>query len=121
MEHALNWFEIPVAEMERAQRFYGEVLGREIVRVDQGGSKVGLLPHNEGGIGGALVQTEGYSPSDRGSLVYLRCGRDLAPALARVAEAGGTVLLDKTNIGPHGFCAQFLDSEGNRVGLHSKE
>ena len=120
MEHALNWFEIPVTEMERAQRFYAEVLGHEIVRIDQGGAKIGLLPH-EGGVGGALVQTDGYVPSTTGSLVYLRCGKDLAPALARVETAGGTVLLPKTDIGPHGFCAHLLDSEGNRVGLHSKE
>ena len=118
MEHALNWFEIPVTEMGRAQRFYGEILGREIVRVDSGGSKVGLLP-SDGGVGGALVQTNGYTPSETGSLVYLKCGNDLAPALARVEPAGGKVLLPKTEIGPHGFCAQFLDSEGNRVGLHS--
>ncbi len=120
MEHALNWFEIPVTDMERAQRFYGAVLGREIPRIDQDGSKVGLLCGGDG-VGGAIVKTDGYAPAESGTVVYLQCGQDLSAALGRVEPAGGRVVLPKTNIGPHGFCAQFLDTEGNRVGLHSME
>jgi predicted enzyme related to lactoylglutathione lyase len=39
--------------------------------------------------------------------------------LGRVEEAGGTIIEPKTHIPSVGWVAQVLDSEGNRVGLHS--
>jgi len=73
----------------------------------------------EDGVGGDLVQGEGYTPSAQGAIVYLACGPDLSVALDRVEGAGGKVLMPKMNIGEHGFAAQFVDSEGNKVDLHS--
>jgi predicted enzyme related to lactoylglutathione lyase len=70
-------------------------------------------------VGGALIQHEMHVPSEKGTLVYLDGGADLSVALGKVAAAGGQVVKPKTSIGEHGYCAMFVDSEGNRVGLHS--
>ena len=86
------------------------------------GFQMAMLPYESGkGIGGGIVQGEGYAPSTDGTLVYLNGGKDLSVPLGRVEAAGGQVLLPKTDIGENGFTAYFLDSEGNKVGLHSNE
>jgi predicted enzyme related to lactoylglutathione lyase len=72
-----------------------------------------------GGIGGCIIQGEGYEPSSNGSLIYLNAGDDLSIPLSKVEAAGGKILLPKTGIGPNGFMAYFSDTEGNKVGLHS--
>jgi predicted enzyme related to lactoylglutathione lyase len=82
------------------------------------GFKMAQFPA-EGGVGGGIVQGEGYAPRADGALVYLNGGDDLSTVLDRVEEAGGQVLLQKTSIGENGFMAYFMDSEGNRIGLHS--
>lgn len=119
MKSAINWFELPVADMDRAVGFYEALLGARLSRLEMGGAEIALLPH-EDGVGGALVRNQGYEPTDGGPVVYLSCGDDLSPALGRVEPGGGEVLLPKTSVGDHGFCAWFRDSEGNRVGLHSR-
>ena len=82
------------------------------------GFKVAQLPSEEG-VGGAVVQGEGYAPRAEGTLVYLNGGDDLSAVLGRVEAAGGQVVMPKTSIGENGFAAFFQDTEGNRVGLHS--
>jgi predicted enzyme related to lactoylglutathione lyase len=61
------------------------------------------------------------TPSQQGALLFLSCGPDLSAALAKVEPAGGKVVLPKTLIpgGEAGYMAIILDTEGNRVGLHS--
>lgn len=121
---ALNWFEIPVTDIERATKFYSHVLNAEIPIMDlteQMGSKLGMLP-DHGGVGGALVENaqHGYTPGDTGTTVYLaRKDEDLNECLAKVEDAGGTVLMPKTDMGEIGFSAWIRDTEGNKVGLHS--
>ncbi|MFN3304102.1 MAG: VOC family protein [Roseateles sp.] len=120
MAQALNWFEIPVADFARAKGFYETVLGIAIEPMQMGPLTMGMLATDPQAVGGALVHGDGNEPSDRGTLVYLNGGDDLAPLLARVEAAGGKVLVPKTEIGNgFGFFAHFLDSEGNKVGLHS--
>ena len=119
LKSAINWFEIPVADIERAKKFYEAVLGSEISLMNYGESRMGFLPHDQGATGGAIIQGPGYTPSDQGTLVYLNGGDDLNPALARVGPAGGEVLAEKFSIGENGFIAYFRDPEGNKVGLHS--
>jgi predicted enzyme related to lactoylglutathione lyase len=70
-------------------------------------------------VGGAIVQSDGYVPAANGSVVYLNGGDDLNVPLSRVEKAGGKVLLPKTPLGPNGFMALFLDTEGNKIGFHS--
>ena len=94
----------------------------EMPEMTMGPSRMGFFPFDReaGGIGGAIVKVDDFLPARQGSLVYLRCGDDLAPVLSRVDDAGGKVLLDKTLIAPDiGYFATFLDTEGNKVALHS--
>lgn len=118
--HALNWFEIPVSDFARAKAFYETVLGRSIETMAMGPVTMGMLSSDPDAIGGAIVHSDGATPSRQGTLVYLNGGGDLAPMLARVEGAGGSVAVPKTEIGSDfGFFAHFIDTEGNKVGLHS--
>ena len=118
--HAINWFEIPVTDFARAKAFYETVLGRPIETMTMGPSTMGFLSMGPDSVGGAIVLEEGATPSRRGTLVYPNGGDDLAPTLARVEGAGGTVPVPKTDSGGgFGFSAHRIDTAGNRVGLHS--
>lgn len=114
------WFEIPTADLDRAQRFYEAALGQPLARdrfagVDMAVLRGGDKPHSSG----ALVAMDGLAPSTDGSVVYIGVD-DLAPVLGRVAGLGGAVLVPRTELPSGiGFFAQFRDSEGNRVGLFS--
>lgn len=120
MKNAINWFEIPAKDFSRAKAFYETILGVSVTEMPHPHLKYGMLPADmESGVGGGIVQGEGYEPTDKGSLIYLNGGDDLAVALGKVEKAGGKILLPKTSIGPNGFMAHFLDSEGNKVALHS--
>ena len=120
MPHTLNWFEIPVTDFARAKAFYETVLGISIAPMAMGPTMMGMLSTDPTAVGGAIVQGEGGMPSQNGTMVYLNGGEDLAPMLARVAQAGGAVVVPKTEIGnDFGFFAHFVDTEGNKVGLHS--
>jgi uncharacterized protein len=118
--HALNWFEIPVTNFTRAKAFYETVLGIKIEPMVMGPTTMGFLSTSPDAVGGALVQSEESTPSQLGTMVYLNGGENLAPILARVELAGGTIAVPKTEIGSEfGFFAHFIDTEGNKVGLHS--
>ncbi len=121
--NALNWFEIPARDFDRARAFYSRIFDFEMPVMPLGGTMMGFLLHEEGkGVGGAIVHGEGCEPAAQGTIVYLNGGRDLSAVLSRVEGAGGKVLVGKTLITPeYGWYAHFLDSEGNRVGLHSPE
>lgn len=119
MSHAINWFEIPAANFERAKKFYETVLGIEMTALPD--MKYALFPADmaKGEIGGGLVEEENYERSEKGALIYLNGGEDLAVPLSRVEAAGGKILIPKRSIGPNGFMAIFNDTEGNRVAFHS--
>ena len=123
MKNAINWFEIPAKDFDRAKRFYEEVLQAEmqIMQMDPKGAKWAFFPFDmeNGGIGGGIVEGPGYEPSQVGSLIYLNGGDELAEPLSRIEKAGGEIVLPKTSLGPNGFMAQFIDTEGNKVALHS--
>ena len=123
MKNAINWFEIPVNDYERAKKFYGTILELEITdyHMPEKNMKYGIFPYDmeNTGVGGAIVQMKEMNPSTDGSTVYLNGGNDLNVALAKVEAAGGQVFMPKTDIDENGFIAQFIDTEGNRVALHS--
>lgn len=121
MVNVISWFEIPVKNFDRAKLFYETVLGIQIQLVPHPTNEYGIFPADitRGQIGGALSKGEGCEPSTKGSLVYLNGGEDLSIALSKVEKAGGQTLLPKTSIGQNGFMAHFLDTEGNKVALHS--
>lgn len=120
MTNAVNWFEIPAKDFNRAKTFYSTVLGQEITDAPMDGMKYAMFPCDmEKGVGGGIVEMEGFNPSQEGTTVYLNGGDDLSNPLSRVEDAGGKVLMPKTAIGENGFIAQFLDTEGNKVAFHS--
>ena len=120
MVNSLNWFEIPVADFDRAKSFYSTLLGAEIQEMPHPEFKYGVLPCDmEKGVGGGIVQGPGFEPSDKGSVIYLNGGEDLSIPLSKVEPAGGRILMPKTSIGANGFMAHFIDTEGNHVALHS--
>jgi len=119
MAHALNWFEIPVSDINRAARFYSTILAADMAVEEVMGKRRAFLPFKDG-VGGSLTQGEGYVPSRDGALLYLNGGDDLDVVLRRVETAGGRVIKQKIAIGEYGFVALFCDTEGNRVGLHSR-
>jgi len=119
MANALNWFEIPASDIKRAMKFYSTIFGVEMSSMEaMPGFTMAMFPA-EDGVGGAVLQGEGYTPSTEGTLVYLNGGEDLSAVLNKVEGAGGQVLMPKTDIGENGFMAFFKDTEGNKVGLHS--
>jgi predicted enzyme related to lactoylglutathione lyase len=120
MDHLSNWIEIPVADMKRAKRFYGELLGVALNEMQMGGNGYALFELKDRFNAGCLVKGKGYVPSKQGVLVYLNGGDDLSTVLARVAKAGGTILLEKTFLSKEaGRIAYFADPEGNKIGLQS--
>lgn len=115
------WFEIPVSDMERAKKFYETVFKIDINIVDFGGLLMGWFPDRGevNGARGTLIKQESYIPSQEGTLVYFGCD-DVQNELDRVKKAGGKIYQAKTEISPeHGFMGVFIDTEGNRVALHS--
>ncbi len=121
MLNAINWFEIPVKNFDKAKAFYETITGTEMMVMEAMGMKSAFFVFDmkSGAIGGCLIQGPGYEPSSTGSLVYLNGGDDLSVPLSKVEVAGGKILLPKTAIGHNGFMAHFTDPEGNKVGLHS--
>lgn len=120
MENLAVWFEIPVTDMERAKKFYSHVFNLNIEVQDSGDRPYGLFPIRGYGNSGALVKHMDFQPSAKAATIYLNGGQDLSDPLSRVESAGGKILVPKTMISREmGYYALFLDSEGNRVGLHS--
>ena len=122
MKNMLNWFEIAVSDFERGKKFYETIFSCTIQGVDFGGTKMGFLPSDEGKVSGALCSGPDYKPSLDGSLIYLNANPDLNGVLDKVEAAGGKVLLAKRQVSPeYGYMALFVDSEGNRMALHSNK
>jgi len=121
MANALNWFEIPAKNFARAKSFYENVLDIRIAEMPHPAFRYGMFPadYEKGEVGGGLVEGEGFEPSEKGSVIYLNGGEDLAAPLSRVEKAGGKIVLPKTSIGANGFMAHIVDTEGNRIALHS--
>ncbi len=115
------WFEIPVHDMDRAKQFYETVFNLEINVVDFGGMLMGWFPDRGDvpGAQGTLIKQDTYIPSQEGTLVYFKSD-DVQHELDRVEAAGGKIYQPKTQISPeYGYMGVFIDTEGNRVALHS--
>lgn len=120
MENMISWFEIPATDFGRAVKFYKAILGAEIQEIDMDGTRMGMLPSDGENVSGAIVQGQDIKPSSDGVTVYLNGGKDLQGTLSKVEKNGGKVIVPKTQISPEfGFFALFIDTEGNKLGLHS--
>jgi uncharacterized protein len=124
MQHAISWFEIPTTDIDRAAKFYEAIFGISLVPMDMPNIKMRMFPLDNpmDGVGGALVDSGGFhkpSATD-GPLIYLNGNPDVQNVLDKVEAAGGTVTVPKTEISPeYGYMAVFMDTEGNRIALHS--
>lgn len=122
MNSFVSIFEIPATDISRAVDFYQAILDIEIERMDFPGIEMGLFPYEDQAVTGVLMKGEGYQPSAEGVTIYLNGGKNLQIALDKVVKNGGKILVPKT---PHadevGYFAIFMDSEGNKMGLHSTD
>ena len=121
MANAINWFEIPAANFDRAKTFYSTIFEAEMPVQEMQGTQMAFFPvEGQGNVGGAVCFGEFYKPSAEGTLTYLNGGNDLSEVLNRIEDAGGEVVMPKTQITEEiGYMAMFMDTEGNRVALHS--
>ncbi|MDP5239260.1 VOC family protein [Uliginosibacterium sp. 31-16] len=119
--NVINWFEIPVANFDRARRFYETIFAVQLKQEACGpDSRMAIWPHEGQAVGGCLIEMAEARPHKDGTRVYLNGGKDLGEVLARVEAAGGSIVVPKTLISPEiGYFALFFDSEGNVIGLHS--
>lgn len=120
---AIQNFQIPVTNFDRALKFYEALMGYDLQIMETANFKLGVFQFDpEKGAGGCIIQSDGLAPSQKGTLVYLHTGQNLQPYIDRVKEAGGNVFIDKTPLGPGmGYYGIIDDTEGNRVGLYSDE
>ena len=122
MANQVVWFDLPVKDVDRAVRFYSAVLGGSPTKHEMPGMKLAVLPHGEKDVSGCLVQAGAGNitqPTQDGPLLYFNCQGRLDEAITAVEKNNGKVLQAKHSIAPHGFRAVVLDSEGNRIALHS--
>jgi uncharacterized protein len=121
--NALNWFEIPVMDFDRAKKFYETLFSYQMPESMMGPNRMGffLYDFQAGKVGGAIIYNPAfYTPSDKGALIYLNCQPDLQPVLDKVEGAGGAIVIKKTIITAElGYTAIITDTEGNRIALHS--
>lgn len=120
MENLINWFEIPATDFSRAVSFYKTILGLEIKETEMFGTQMGFFPADGKNVSGAIVQGEDYRPSADGVVAYLNGGNDLQNVLDKIETNNGKVIVPKTQISPEmGYFGMFIDTEGNKMAVHS--
>jgi predicted enzyme related to lactoylglutathione lyase len=119
-KYPINWFEIPAIDFDRAVKFYSTIYEKELPITHMNGSDMAFFSNEPLEVSGVIIKGEGAEPSAKGVLLYLNGGDDLNVPLSKVEEAGGTIILPKTKISDDvGYYALFIDTEGNRLALHS--
>ena len=122
-DNIVNWFEIPVENFQRAKNFYQIIFSMEMGDALVMNMQMAFFPSENGNgkVGGALVKSEMHKPNTEGVLVYLNANPDISAVLGRIEDEGGIIMMNKTSINEGaGFIAIFLDTEGNRIGLHAQ-
>ena len=123
-ENSLNWFEIPAADLPRAQKFYETIFATKLDPLpEMMGMKMAAFPSEMGSgkANGGLAQSDMHKPSQEGAVIYLNANPSIDKVTERIEAAGGKLLMPKTQISPEiGYMAFFIDSEGNKVGLHAQ-
>jgi uncharacterized protein len=117
-----SWVEIPVKDIERAAKFYGQLLGREVSIDDVPPRRMATLYFEPNEVGGSLLQAPGVEPSNQGAHVYLNAGRgsDLEKMIERVRSLGAEIIVPATPMGNDGRFATFKDTEGNMLSLFAE-
>lgn len=122
-QNAISWFEIPAIDLARATTFYETIFGIKLIAMDMPNIRMRMFPLEDmNGVGGAICDSGGFhkpSVSD-GPMIYLNGNPDVQIIMDKVEAAGGSIMVPKTEISPeYGFMGVFIDTEGNRIGLHS--
>ena len=116
MANRVVWFDVPVADLGRASEFYSKVLN---ISVEEAHG-VAVLEHGGDDVAGCLFKSDDEKPSDTGLLLYFNVSGRLDAAMEATEQCGGKILKPKENIGQHGYRRIVMDSEGNRIALHSE-
>jgi len=120
--NAVNWFEIPTSDIERTKYFYSKVFGFAMEYMEVGDTKMYMFTGDDKDAGavGSIFQHDNHKPSQIGTVVYFST-EDTDTEVNKIEANSGSIVFGKTSIGPHGFIAQIIDSEGNRIGIHSNK
>ncbi len=121
MSNTLIWADIPVLDMARAKKFYGELLQVEMQGMP-GLEDFVAVPagDGEGSISFDLAKNDNFQPSSSGVRIYLDPKGDMQGMLRRAEAAGGKVVQPPNDMGPVvGVIAFILDTEGNTIGLRA--
>ncbi|MEO8109372.1 MAG: VOC family protein [Ginsengibacter sp.] len=120
--NAINWFDIPVIDLERAKKFYETIFD---IEMETAGEEMAFFPRKphtimglSGILSGSLLKKKDFNPGQDGPIIYLNASPSLQVVLDKVEKAGGKIVMDATKI-PAGFVASCIDTEGNRIGLHA--
>lgn len=120
MANVIKWFEIPASDFDRAIRFYNTILDLDMEQIDEWGYPAALFPNQGEGVTGALVFSQNYEPTEKGTIIYFEATGKIESILEKVGVSGGKIETPKTSLGAGlGYFAVFYDSEGNKLGLHS--
>lgn len=123
--NSLNWFEIPALDIDRAKKFYETIFDIKMENMpEMMGMKMAGFPADMGSgkANGALAQSGQHKPSMDGCVIYLNANPEIQPVLDRIEKANGKILMPKTQISPEiGYMAFFVDTEGNKIGLHAQK
>ncbi len=121
MSNSVQWLEIATTDLERAKEFYTKVFNLNFQFIEMPDTKMySFGGPDQKGSSGCLVHSPDNKPSTDGTIIYFSC-EDVAAEAGRVEAAGGKLIVPKTDIGEFGFFAQFIDTEGNRIGIHSQK
>ena len=117
----LNWFEIPTNNLEKAAAFYREIFGLDLEMVEVDNKRFAVFPTQISQTGGAVVQAEGYVPSENGIQIFFEATGTMDEILSRIEPAGGKIVVEKYRVNEEiGDVASFKDLDGNKIGLHSQ-
>jgi len=120
MKSFISIFEIPASDISRAVNFYQEILGINIEKMEFPKMEMGIFPYEGQRVTGVIMKAAGYKPSANGVTIYLNGGTNLQIILDKVEKNGGEIIVPKSlHADESGYYAIFLDSEGNKIGLHS--
>ncbi len=120
MKNAINWFAIPSSDLKRAVKFYNAIFDFKMNEMKMGDQDLAFFPSEQGGVGGHIYIQKDFTPAGDGVTIFLNGGDDLKTILDRVEDAGGKIITPKTQISPEvGYMCYFIDSEGNKIALHS--
>lgn len=121
-DNAISWFEIPVADLARAKKFYEAIFEVEMMKMEVGKDVLYAFPYEPatGKISGAIIEDANAISKMDGVTLYLNANPSIEAVINRIEAAGGKVLMPKTEISPEiGYMCFFNDSEGNRLALHA--